>query len=79
MTAGSAVDIKANLLGAQQQFGKTAVETTLRICTTAFSAEMGSSTVNTMYMSPLGRFSIVLIITRSQKTNNLRGLAMEMH
>ena len=59
-TAGSAVDVEANLLPARQQVGQTALETTMRIRTTPLSTEMAKPKSKTRHVSPLDQFSSLL-------------------
>ena len=59
-TAGSAVDVEANLLPARQQLGQTALEATMRIQTTPLSKEMAKPKLKTRHVSPLDQFSSLL-------------------
>lgn len=59
-TAGSAVDVEANLLPARQQLEQTALETTIRIRTSSLYKEMARSRGNGKLLSPLGSLSTIL-------------------
>ena len=59
-TAGSAVDVEANLLPSTQQLEQTALEATMRIRTTPLYEELRPSGNSNKNKSPLDRFSNVL-------------------
>ena len=59
-TAGSAVDVEANLLPVRQQLEQTALESIIRLRTTPLYAEMARLGKNSKARSPLGRLSTVL-------------------